>query len=103
MWLAGTALPVVSLRCKRLRIATLFPYTTLFRSLEGAPKRQHEGRHRICHCMVLLDHRRDRSSEYPAMVKKHHAMTNTMTTFIDRKSTRLNSSHVRTSYVASCS
>src|SRR5436305_9508642 len=58
--------------------STLFPYTTLFRSLLGEQAPQHEG---------LL--RRIEPQPLPLAMQ-------------DRKSTRLNSSHVRISYAVFC-
>src|SRR3989442_6182087 len=78
--------------------STLFPYTTLFRSLvmyfagPGLPKRFH--------------------SETPKTTSAHHAdhlavymgpgRTGCLSRHADRKSTRLNSSHVRISYAVFC-
>src|SRR3989442_6285042 len=64
--------------------STLFPYTTLFRSLV-----QH--RHLISplHPLLLLS------------LKQLHA-SHRLRGVIDRKSTRLNSSHVRISYAVFC-
>src|SRR5436309_11023261 len=64
--------------------STLFPYTTLFRSSRSAATAglsgDRDGR--------LLD-RRDAASQKPTVA-------------IDRKSTRLNSSHVKISYAVFC-
>src|SRR3989442_10489645 len=57
--------------------STLFPYTTLFRSRSGA-----------AHRLVLVDH--------GAHALRHRSAPG------DRKSTRLNSSHVRISYAVFC-
>src|SRR5690554_7569740 len=67
--------------------STLFPYTTLFRSAKATfgtrpgnkPKRENS-----CRC------RSPRSTGHPSVVS------------VDRKSTRLNSSHVRISYAVFC-
>src|SRR5439155_25720387 len=86
--------------------STLFPYTTLFRSRgarEGAERRGHRsalahgrarrgdaGRHDLC--------RRDHypfADAAPASATEHAAK-------LDRKSTRLNSSHVAISYAVFC-
>src|SRR3989442_7888601 len=61
--------------------STLFPYTTLFRSLESLPRRP-----------VMHDHLRLSYPEQAARLLKLR----------DRKSTRLNSSHVRISYAVFC-
>src|SRR5436305_9196455 len=65
-------------------ISTLFPYTTLFRSKFAALRSACSE----CHC--LCPNRRLQSA----------CMTSHDTT--DRKSTRLNSSHVRISYAVFC-
>src|SRR5207302_9275900 len=62
--------------------STLFPYTTLFRSIERRP----QGRQ-------VIVRRRRRSPQ--------RALRN-VEAFIDRKSTRLNSSHVKISYAVFC-
>src|SRR3989442_2454101 len=74
--------------------STLFPYTTLFRSLLGAPPRPPDrgGLHaerngRLLRLPRLLPDLRVRRAE---------------TAGADRKSTRLNSSHVRISYAVFC-
>src|SRR5690349_22149140 len=62
---------------------TLFPYTTLFRSLAARPRLQHD-RH------AARAHRDRRSVLDPGPATQ------------DRKSTRLNSSHVEISYAVFC-
>src|SRR5436305_7508334 len=62
--------------------STLFPYTTLFRSL-----------HR--RVPVLLGHLVDARRVLARVARRSHAA-------LDRKSTRLNSSHVRISYAVFC-
>src|SRR5256885_17189323 len=57
--------------------STLFPYTTLFRSCSGAP-----------------------SAARPSMVLT--SWPSAMTASVDRKSTRLNSSHLVISYAVFC-
>src|SRR5436309_7378326 len=57
--------------------STLFPYTTLFRSGEGAAEHLDGRRQRVVHRLV-------------AQLR------------LDRKSTRLNSSHVKISYAVFC-
>src|SRR3989442_11977058 len=66
--------------------STLFPYTTLFRSLQNPHQDQ----------VLLGVISRDLSSQFP------DARPGTGTTDQDRKSTRLNSSHVRISYAVFC-
>src|SRR3712207_8514424 len=65
--------------------STLFPYTTLFRSLHGRPLRS---AHHLLHA-----------------VHQHHeagARDGTAPAALDRKSTRLNSSHANISYAVFC-
>src|SRR3989442_10530719 len=69
--------------------STLFPYTTLFRSLHvhftgGEP-------------LARMD-----LTELIASARAAGLYTNLITSGIDRKSTRLNSSHVRISYAVFC-
>src|SRR5258705_6200237 len=75
--------------------STLFPYTTLFRSAQavahhGAKPHRAPGaatRHRRLH-----DHRARRTGSVPGARSRHE----------DRKSTRLNSSHLGISYAVFC-
>src|SRR5256885_12137154 len=71
--------------------STLFPYTTLFRSLHKAPKRPIQF---LVECMGVMDaavFNEGSSGEYEASARKR-----------DRKSTRLNSSHLVISYAVFC-
>src|SRR5204862_7000464 len=73
--------------------STLFPYTTLFRS-ERQQRREADGDvRRAPGCMHLAQHRR--KHVLAAVLGKVHATR-------DRKSTRLNSSHVEISYAVFC-
>src|SRR5207249_5744855 len=85
---------------------TLFPYTTLFRSPDA-------GRHADFHLRVCRQHRRQRSvcdrffQAGPAEVTRPPAVFPCRIYKIprsssDRKSTRLNSSHVSISYAVFC-
>src|SRR3989442_2983898 len=65
--------------------STLFPYTTLFRSVMGAWVEP-----------------AGRGQTKVTVVTKRRMVTNVATTLTDRKSTRLNSSHVRISYAVFC-
>src|SRR5436305_12043083 len=69
--------------------STLFPYTTLFRSDAGKPVAS------ICHGPWTL---------IEAGAVRGRTMTSwpSIKTDLDRKSTRLNSSHVRISYAVFC-
>src|SRR3989442_6254577 len=74
--------------------STLFPYTTLFRSLLGAPALLSRGgadlvRHDLAHL--------GRAPREPARAGRDRGEPGR-----DRKSTRLNSSHVRISYAGFC-
>src|SRR5438874_8834883 len=78
--------------------STLFPYTTLFRSLmargSGDAGRDHAVAERVSvppHQDFLLEPHRHRSAPRAAGAKTQ-----------DRKSTRLNSSHVEISYAVFC-
>src|SRR5438874_6403984 len=62
--------------------STLFPYTTLFRSSEGLPGNEDQKKILIILMNTLFD--------------------NKNIAHIDRKSTRLNSSHVEISYAVFC-
>src|SRR5258705_5644033 len=75
--------------------STLFPYTTLFRSHPGRIKREFE-----------IDYARPRHLEDPNLItfaKNILAESDQVWIFqIDRKSTRLNSSHLGISYAVFC-
>src|SRR5687768_18322238 len=73
--------------------STLFPYTTLFRSLRGLANR---GR-LLLRCGRLLPRRGDRIEEGHALAQLRADLLD-----LDRKSTRLNSSHCYISYAVSC-
>src|SRR5256885_7071250 len=65
--------------------STLFPYTTLFRSAEASRRA-----------------RRPRGSRPPRRVNCPASNTPTSSRCVDRKSTRLNSSHLVISYAVFC-
>src|SRR5688572_32086466 len=67
--------------------STLFPYTTLFRSAEWREVNERCFGHRTCY---LAAHESDRIVGVLPMVR------------LDRKSTRLNSSHSQISYAVFC-
>src|SRR5690606_42144810 len=85
-------------RLRRPPRSTLFPYTTLFRSLATAARRSsaRARRRRGCQPRRLEDARGWRA---PLRV---HAIDGVDTHGGDRKSTRLNSSHVKISYAVFC-
>src|SRR5256885_3417679 len=70
--------------------STLFPYTTLFRSEPARLAVVQRGR-RSHH---LLDESRD--------ARSHHVLAEVVADVADRKSTRLNSSHLVISYAVFC-
>src|SRR5690606_41530829 len=82
-------------------IPSLFPYTTLFRS--GCPSIHYHGngtvtghvtgRSETVHCNINGNHQADH-----LFIETQHGLNNPE----DRKSTRLNSSHVKISYAVFC-
>src|SRR2546430_7828863 len=76
--------------------STLFPYTTLFRSLPGPNlhSRRHGERRRLENAARIPTPR-----EPPLRPAILHSRAET---FLDRKSTRLNSSHSQISYAVFC-
>src|SRR5207249_10513451 len=80
---------------RRPPISTLFPYTTLFRSRGHGPAPGIRGR--------LPGSHRGLEGEGPgAVAPRGHGAQQSMTSGKDRKSTRLNSSHVSISYAVFC-
>src|SRR5258705_8540615 len=78
--------------------STLFPYTTLFRSggrLADVAQRRGLERSLV---EVVLGH----SEAAPVGVRLVHADTQVVVRLVDRKSTRLNSSHLGISYAVFC-
>src|SRR3712207_8324114 len=84
--------------------STLFPYTTLFRSIadDGSiahtGKRFHSSDELLERCRLLFGFRVDSSVE--RNIEREH--TTRIEARIDRKSTRLNSSHANISYAVFC-
>src|SRR3712207_8769051 len=80
--------------------STLFPYTTLFRSglLDEASENALRQRLRSSP-NIILDERPD---YFPAFVASDALMTDAGSFLLDRKSTRLNSSHANISYAVFC-
>src|SRR5690554_7623221 len=76
--------------------STLFPYTTLFRSLHQGVELAVDGHDRFA---VLL---RSLAAEMPGPVGRLEVQEHQEARLRDRKSTRLNSSHVRISYAVFC-
>src|SRR5690606_40831061 len=81
--------------------ATLFPYTTLFRSSKCGTKRLYEFVEGLViafkerACLITPPMKYNAISERPAYSSPANR-------FLDRKSTRLNSSHVKSSYAVFC-
>src|SRR3712207_8964379 len=88
---------VFFLMIRRPPRSTLFPYTTLFRSQEA--DRGHLRRHR--HRRGARCRRRARPSAEPQRVGPAHE-ADAPRGPLDRKSTRLNSSHANISYAVFC-
>src|SRR5690349_23667732 len=93
--------------------STLFPYTTLFRSLGGHPHggfARHELRHRaeLRDVLATILGRRRRMQQRARGRHAHGHVGKTkldrleFLDRLDRKSTRLNSSHVEISYAVFC-
>src|SRR5436305_8054226 len=95
----GQFLPVVFfLLFRRPPRSTLFPYTTLFRSERADPRRRQCRKDGERMNKALIKHaehdvdRDRRGKDQPRLAGER----------LDRKSTRLNSSHVRISYAVFC-
>src|SRR2546426_6265220 len=90
MFLSSTFLLFFFLMIRRPPRSTLFPYTTLFRSIDGERLAiaQHDGT--LDHVLQLTDVARP----VVRLQECHRAL--------DRKSTRLNSSHLVISYAVFC-
>src|SRR5690606_41506786 len=98
---------IVSLhvRCRPPPISTLFPYTTLFRSACNADTSCLKG---FCPSFVTVTGKRRKAAPAPLPVFDHPLPdpakpgTERAWNLLDRKSTRLNSSHVKNSYAVFC-
>src|SRR3712207_7381610 len=88
--------------------STLFPYTTLFRSQAGHDRHHDddEHQHNACVAEQLLAGRRDDLPELPEDLSQEEGDARegaaACRTLLDRKSTRLNSSHANISYAVFC-
>src|SRR2546430_4213057 len=81
--------------------STLFPYTTLFRSRRGAGARRDQGRR--AHRRGRHAHPAHDRSDTPARARRPAAVGGARRgVHVDRKSTRLNSSHSQISYAVFC-
>src|SRR5207248_9176303 len=92
-------------------ISTLFPYTTLFRSVEADGQQHRHGRnvhgyhHRNLRRPDSYDDGRSHRERLDSHSNSHDAvvqLSDRITGTRDRKSTRLNSSHRTTSYAVFC-
>src|SRR5690606_40559541 len=88
----------------RSPISTLFPYTTLFRSevarsIENAIAKRYQHSYWIKAEMNKLNFYQHSGHCYPDLVEKRDGKVVAQR---DRKSTRLNSSHVKISYAVFC-
>src|SRR5690606_41622568 len=79
------------------RTSTLFPYTTLFRSDTEAPPSPYPGSEARCPCAPC-----GCCSPPPAPARERGTRARPFRPTRDRKSTRLNSSHVKISYAVFC-
>src|SRR3712207_6933565 len=78
--------------------STLFPYTTLFRSRGPAVRQRHVARRDSARARLL----RGRGAAQPPRGTQQAQGDVDVTPDIDRKSTRLNSSHANISYAVFC-
>src|SRR5206468_6514538 len=90
---------------RRPRRQPLFPYTTLFRSARTSTRRRAmryraaPTKHSVtCETRPALDRRRRPAARDRADRRRDRATAQAHPTSVDRKSTRLNSSHDQTSY-----
>src|SRR2546430_12537502 len=81
--------------------STLFPYTTLFRSVAGRADETHRERCGFIHVVrdQVSSGRKAKANQGPDC-QKSVGVTNLLA--LDRKSTRLNSSHSQISYAVFC-
>src|SRR3989442_5997042 len=80
--------------------STLFPYTTLFRSVDSANSGPSESRQGLT--ADAGSFRQGKRSDLLPWSETSSICRKTLARFRDRKSTRLNSSHVRISYAVFC-
>src|SRR3712207_7532483 len=83
--------------------STLFPYTTLFRSSSEVARSPLQ-RHRFLNVLPVTTHTPPVTIEegHSIVVVGHAAYGATLPPRLDRKSTRLNSSHANISYAVFC-
>src|SRR5690606_41950456 len=97
-----TSLTFLSFFFPRPPIPTLFPYTTLFRSVCVQPEPAPGSRDDERGTDDTSDSDSDSDSSTSTAPTTTHAVPTTTSTPTDRKSTRLNSSHVKISYAVFC-
>src|SRR5690606_42100312 len=90
--------PSLSSLARRPPTSTLFPYTTLFRSLAPPPRRRRPRRQRSPRRGPEARGQRPR----PRYPRQRPPPRPPLSAARDRKSTRLNSSHVKISYAVFC-
>src|SRR5690606_41660374 len=88
-----------SSRSPRAASSTLFPYTTLFRSVGRQSRGGDTG---LCRPARVQSLRVRAISEELQQPRRHAARDSERVSGRDRKSTRLNSSHVKISYAVFC-
>src|SRR5207249_8306192 len=91
--------PLFSVMPRPLSRSTIFPYTTLFRSSDRASRNRHDRRAAVPP-RARVGQRRDAAPGPAARPSGARRVLGLLPA--DRKSTRLNSSHVSTSYAAFC-
>src|SRR3712207_7592513 len=92
---------VFFLMIRRPPKSTLFPYTTLFRSAGGVEAEHDHGETLQGVDAGLPDHGGDRAEGADGR-EPHHHRQHAEDELLDRKSTRLNSSHANISYAVFC-
>src|SRR5690606_41907716 len=97
-----------TVQLRRPPTPTLFPYTTLFRSKvktqDGRQLRRYKRRWKVERLFAWLQNFRRIIVRYEYHAANYQGMVHLgcLMILIDRKSTRLNSSHVKTSYAVFC-
>src|SRR3712207_8921723 len=82
--------------------STLFPYTTLFRSMMPSGVPWSKGEDLANHVRLVEEYKRAvREGQFPPLVAPG-LNADTRVPVLDRKSTRLNSSHANISYAVFC-
>src|SRR3712207_8372327 len=91
--------------------STLFPYTTLFRSIETSPRPHRVVLHTKADCVEFTASISDILKQEPRLLQCHRSFLinpvnvvkiDRQAKMADRKSTRLNSSHANISYAVFC-